>query len=419
MSAAAQQAVSTVLEADGAPTEPQDQQPSDASQKDLSSASDSKTVSKSESSSDTLRPADEVQDQEASKVEGDVQTGTPPASAYPVPSSDASELQGTREDINTERKLQKSSADDSEPSPGRIFQSQAEKLTFDLYKCISRVNDLCYSMADWELEEIRMRARRNDSDASKPTPRLDMEDPLSLMPSEGVLLKSGENETPIPSSLRRGDIGKDLHQSIEDGRRTNGIPPPSSGYQQQISTKGHQSAEDLRRANDNSPSSFHRELRVSEKVRQAAEDDRRLRVSEKAHQAAEDGRRTPPRARARITRPAKLITSAYASDKSKRRRALPHDLFDAGKSSLFYTLTAKNDRNRPKTAVLNVVALQRMNLHALQEVLAECAATSFTDGQLGRYPATTQANLNRYCKLLPIPYCTTASDAQQATRFET
>lgn len=123
------------------------------------------------------------------------------------------------------------------------------------------------------------------------------------------------------------------------------------------------------------------------------------RISSKRHQTAEDGKRTPPRRPTRTARPAKIITfTSHGSDSAERRRQFSRDLFDAGKSSLFYTLTAKNDRTRPKTAVLNIVSLQRMNIHGLQKDLAECAAKSFADGEFDRFPLTMQDKLNRYCK---------------------
>lgn len=113
-------------------------------------------------------------------------------------------------------------------------------------------------------------------------------------------------------------------------------------------------------------------------------------VSPEAHQLVEDGRRTPPRRSSRRVSNDAYVSDSLHSDLSERRRLLQRDLFNAGKMSLFYTLKAKNDRMRPKTAVLNVVALQRMNIHGLQEHLAEYAGMSFKDGQMNQYSAGVQ-----------------------------
>ncbi|OTA25466.1 hypothetical protein BTJ68_12674 [Hortaea werneckii EXF-2000] len=120
-------------------------------------------------------------------------------------------------------------------------------------------------------------------------------------------------------------------------------------------------------------------------------------VSPEAHQLVEDGKRTPPRRSSRRVSNDAYVSTSLHSDLSERRRLLQRDLFDAGKMSLFYTLKAKNDRMRPKTAVLNVVALQRMNIHGLQEHLAEYAGMSFKDGQMNQYSAGVQKTLNLYC----------------------
>ncbi|KAI6897934.1 glutamine synthetase/guanido kinase, partial [Hortaea werneckii] len=114
-----------------------------------------------------------------------------------------------------------------------------------------------------------------------------------------------------------------------------------------------------------------------------------------ADQSIEDGRSTPPRNSNTETlqeTPSRTLLDEY--EKHKRR------LFDAGKMGLFYTLTGRSDRKKPKTAVLNLAALQRMNIHGLQEDLADCAATSFENGRLSQFDQdseTRQRLLNLYC----------------------
>ncbi|KAI7610661.1 glutamine synthetase/guanido kinase, partial [Hortaea werneckii] len=89
-----------------------------------------------------------------------------------------------------------------------------------------------------------------------------------------------------------------------------------------------------------------------------------------------------------------LRSSSDSSDKFKKQQQL---LFDAGKTGLFYTLTGRSDIERPKTAVLNLVALQRVNIHALQARLANDAAESFQTGRFDQDPEDLQQTLNLYC----------------------
>ncbi|KAI7679804.1 glutamine synthetase/guanido kinase, partial [Hortaea werneckii] len=144
----------------------------------------------------------------------------------------------------------------------------------------------------------------------------------------------------------------------------------------------------------------------AEKKRPSSASDEKVYTSNDYHQADEDGRRTPPRLPTAEARPEALCTSsgsssesssASSSDPSHRFKKLQQLVFDTGKTGLFYTLTGRNDRERPKIAVLNLVALQRMNIHKLQTHLAYNAAWGFDDGRFDEDPIWIQEQLNLYC----------------------
>lgn len=119
------------------------------------------------------------------------------------------------------------------------------------------------------------------------------------------------------------------------------------------------------------------------------------------HQCFEDGMRTPPRPLATEAQP-NIFNHTVFHGKCKQQQ---QRLFDAGKMGLFYTLTSKHDRTQPKTAVLNLVALQRINVHGLQERLASHAAEGFNKDLLFMTDwETRQRLLNLYCKCFgPVP----------------
>lgn len=53
-------------------------------------------------------------------------------------------------------------------------------------------------------------------------------------------------------------------------------------------------------------------------------------------------------------------------DFHNRHKQLEAQLFDVGKTDLFYTLTRSDDSTQPKTAVLNISALQNLAVYQLQ-----------------------------------------------------
>ncbi|OQO06594.1 hypothetical protein B0A48_08379 [Cryoendolithus antarcticus] len=115
------------------------------------------------------------------------------------------------------------------------------------------------------------------------------------------------------------------------------------------------------------------------------------------HQRRENKQPTPP-----------LPSDLPASDKivdepadiEARCRQLRAQLFDAGKSDLFYTLTRSHDSSQPKTSVLNVAALQHMALHQLQYDIACYVGLMFRTStfymELQGFPPLTDL-MNRYC----------------------
>jgi hypothetical protein len=88
------------------------------------------------------------------------------------------------------------------------------------------------------------------------------------------------------------------------------------------------------------------------------------RPSAKAQQLYEDRQRTPPLP----TQPSKAEPAPKDDliDIEARIRKLKSQVFDTGKTDLFYTLTRSENSTQPKTAVLNIAALQHMSLHQLQ-----------------------------------------------------
>lgn len=70
-------------------------------------------------------------------------------------------------------------------------------------------------------------------------------------------------------------------------------------------------------------------------------------------------------------------------------------LFDAAKVEIFYTLTKKEDREKPKIAVLNIAALQRLPLHKLQQQIAEETKGIYSSQTDYEYKGDV---LHSYCK---------------------
>lgn len=67
-------------------------------------------------------------------------------------------------------------------------------------------------------------------------------------------------------------------------------------------------------------------------------------------------------------------------------------LCDAGKSSLFYTLTRSKSHATPKTAVLNTATLQKLKMQQIQFEIAEHVAKSYEQGRV-IYKATDKQGL--------------------------
>lgn len=83
-----------------------------------------------------------------------------------------------------------------------------------------------------------------------------------------------------------------------------------------------------------------------------------LKNSMHGSDSAENGLSTPPR------------SSTQGQNDLPSVGQQQRQLFDAGKQNLVYTLTRREDRALPKTAVLNLATLQRMTLHQLQTSIA-------------------------------------------------
>lgn len=282
MSSAAQHSTSTVLDTDGVLTRQQDQQPSDTSQKALSSTAYSKEVSKSDSSGGTLFPVVETRADDGKGIDGDVWMNTLPFPDGLPFSPSCSKPQRCTKKIRTKDKLH-TSPDYRDP----VGKSSlgARKTILDTMETIT----VPRNYSSWTLRMLSQ------------------------------------------------------HVPFSPGSKSDGEKP--------------------------------------------------WKKSERLHQVGEDGRRTPPRHPTTEAPPESLCTSSDSSDKFKKQQKL---VFDAGKTGLFYTLTGRNDRTRPKTAILNLVALQRMNVHALQARLTNEAAESFQTGRLDL--EDLQQTLNLYSR---------------------
>ncbi|KAI7233451.1 hypothetical protein KC330_g5369 [Hortaea werneckii] len=118
-------------------------------------------------------------------------------------------------------------------------------------------------------------------------------------------------------------------------------------------------------------------------------------TSRDPHQRFEDGMRTPPRRLITGEQSDPSFTSTSSFNRRQKRR---QRLFDACKTGLFYTLTRGNGKTQPKTAVLNLVALQRMNIHGLQAELARYATEIFENDSFDFDESEDRQNLlNLYC----------------------
>lgn len=129
-------------------------------------------------------------------------------------------------------------------------------------------------------------------------------------------------------------------------------------------------------------------------------------------QLRENKQRTPPMP----SKPSKLDTSSTANsvDMNARLRQLRSQLFDAGKTDLFYTLTRSQDSTQPKTAVLNIAALQHMALHQLQYDISCYVALMYRNSQFymeiqGFAPLVEL--MNNYCQSI----CTVMVDFRDLT----
>lgn len=78
--------------------------------------------------------------------------------------------------------------------------------------------------------------------------------------------------------------------------------------------------------------------------------------------------------------PSEPQSAAYAppndpADFDARCKHLRARLFDVSKTDIFYTLTRTNDDTQPKTAVLNICALQSLAVYQLQYDISCCTCT--------------------------------------------
>lgn len=88
-------------------------------------------------------------------------------------------------------------------------------------------------------------------------------------------------------------------------------------------------------------------------------------------------------------------------DMQARSHQLRSELFDAGKADLFYTLTRSKDSTQPKTAVLNIAALQHMSLHQLQYDISYYVGSMYRTSQFNmeiQGLAPLAELLNSYCQ---------------------
>lgn len=234
--------------------EPQDQAPTGNSQENSSSSLGSEAVAEFGSSDETLRPSEEIQEEEGDGIDRDVWFDTLPFPPRSLPGLGRSELPRATEDIHVAYRVHASSPDDHDLLPYQYFDPQAERTTSDA-----------------------------------------------------------------------------------------------------------------------------RDLNLNPRIRDAFWEGSRP----ESHQLAEDGRRTPPRPSA---------TEAQPGTFDQR-------LFDAVKTGLLYTLTRSDDNTQPKTAVLNLFALQRTNIHGLQAELARYAAEGLERNSFDfEESEAKQTLLNLYCK---------------------
>lgn len=82
-------------------------------------------------------------------------------------------------------------------------------------------------------------------------------------------------------------------------------------------------------------------------------------------QGCEDRQHTPPLPNLSTSAPSTYLSGFHARHKQLRMK-----LFDTGKADLFHTLTRSNDSTQPKTAVLNISALQNLAMYQLEFELA-------------------------------------------------
>jgi hypothetical protein len=88
-------------------------------------------------------------------------------------------------------------------------------------------------------------------------------------------------------------------------------------------------------------------------------------------------------------------------DMQARSHQLRSELFDAGKADLFYTLTRSKDSTQPKTAVLNIAALQHMSLHQLQYDISYYVGSMYRTSEFNmeiQGLAPLAELLNSYCQ---------------------
>lgn len=81
-------------------------------------------------------------------------------------------------------------------------------------------------------------------------------------------------------------------------------------------------------------------------------------------QVQENRQRTPPVPEAPTVPASAPFNKLF--DFQTRHKQLKAQLFDISKADLFYTLTRSNDATQPKTAVLNISALQNLAVYQLQ-----------------------------------------------------
>ncbi|KAK3071079.1 hypothetical protein LTR53_009304 [Teratosphaeriaceae sp. CCFEE 6253] len=86
------------------------------------------------------------------------------------------------------------------------------------------------------------------------------------------------------------------------------------------------------------------------------------------------------------------------------------ELFDAGKDSIFYTLCHSKARSVPETAVIDIAALQQMNLHHLQWKIAGYIGRSFDVSRLEPSFANAANGSVEDLSFWIEEYCTPLSD---------